>query len=31
MTRQKVIYETAKSDTGELLSQHRTRQAAVDA
>jgi hypothetical protein len=31
MSRQKVIYEIARSDTGELLSQHRTRQAAVDA
>jgi len=31
MSRQKVIYEIVKSDTGAVLSQHRTRQAAVDA
>jgi hypothetical protein len=30
VSRQKVIYEIARSDTGEVLSQHRTRQAAID-
>jgi Ni/Co efflux regulator RcnB len=30
VSRQKVIYEIARADTGEPLSQHRTRQAAVD-
>lgn len=30
VSRQKVIYEILRSDTGEVLGQHRTRQAAVD-
>ena len=30
VSRQKVIYEITRADTGEVLSQHRTRQAAVD-
>ncbi len=30
MSRQKVIYEVIRADTGQVLSGHRTRQAAVD-
>lgn len=30
MSRQKSIYEVLRADTGEVLSGHRTRQAAVD-
>jgi hypothetical protein len=31
MSRQKAIYEVTHAETGEVLSGHRTRQAAVDA
>lgn len=31
VSRQKVIYEILRTDTGEVLGHHRTRQAAVDA
>jgi len=30
VSRQKVVYELTNASTGEMLSQHRTRQAAVD-
>jgi hypothetical protein len=30
MSRPKITYDIARLDTGEILSQHRTRQAAID-